>query len=179
MRDEILRARQIGLNGLREHIKIESPRKLYWADRLGVLIMADVPNWWGPPDSAAFREHEVAMRGMIDRDYNHPAVFSWVTFNETWGLTTKVGDKERYLPETQQQGRERLPAREVARPHAARRGQLRRAAAEGTRRPTSTRGTTTCPVGGGRHTSTASATAPSAGSAVELRDADGDRRGSR
>src|SRR5207247_11225048 len=86
LRDEILRARQIGLNGLREHVKIEAPRKLYWADRLGVLVMAYVPNWWGPPDSAAFHEHEVALRGMIARDYNHPSVFSWVLFNETWDL---------------------------------------------------------------------------------------------
>jgi hypothetical protein len=100
-RDEILRARQIGLNGLREHIKIESPRKLYWADKLGVLIMADVPNWWGPPDSAAFKEHETAMRGMIERDYNHPAVFSWILFNETWGLTSKVDGRDRYTPATQ------------------------------------------------------------------------------
>lgn len=103
LRQEILLARQIGLNGLREHIKIEAPRKLYWADRLGVLIMADVPNWWGAPDSAAFAEHEVALRGMIDRDYNHPSVFSWVLFNETWGLRTKVDSSERYLPATQQQ----------------------------------------------------------------------------
>jgi hypothetical protein len=101
LRNELLLARQIGLNGLREHIKIESPRKLYWADRLGVLIMADVPNWWGPPDSAAFREHEVALRGMIDRDFNHPSVFSWVLFNETWGLHTRVGDQDRYRPATQ------------------------------------------------------------------------------
>ena len=100
LRDEILRAREIGLNGLREHVKIETPRKLYWADRLGMLIMADVPNSWGPPDSAAFREHDVALRGMIDRDYNHPAIFSWVLFNEAWGLLTKEGDTERYLPET-------------------------------------------------------------------------------
>jgi Glycosyl hydrolases family 2, sugar binding domain/Glycosyl hydrolases family 2, TIM barrel domain/Glycosyl hydrolases family 2 len=85
-RDEILRARQIGLNGLREHIKVETPRKLYWADRLGVLIMADVPNWWGDPDSLSFAEHDVTQREMIDRDYNHPAVFSWILFNETWGL---------------------------------------------------------------------------------------------
>jgi galactose mutarotase-like enzyme len=101
LRDEILRARQIGLNGLREHVKIETPRKLYWADRLGILIMADVPNWWGPPDSAAFAEHDTALRGMIARDYNHPAVFAWVLFNETWGLTTKVGGHDRYLPETE------------------------------------------------------------------------------
>jgi hypothetical protein len=101
LRAEILRARQIGLTGLREHVKIEAPRKLYWADKLGVLIMADVPNWWGPPDSAAFHEHDVALRGMIDRDYNHPAIFSWVLFNETWGLTTKTDDHERYLPDAQ------------------------------------------------------------------------------
>ncbi len=101
LRNEILLARHLGLNALREHIKIEAPRKLYWADRLGVLIMADVPNWWGPPDSAAFAEHETAMRGMLERDYNHPAVFSYVMFNETWGLQTKVGKDDQYTNETQ------------------------------------------------------------------------------
>lgn len=101
LRNEIVLAKQIGLNGLREHIKIEAPRKLYWADRLGVLIMADVPNWWGPPDSAAFAEHETALRGMIDRDYNHPAVFSYVMFNETWGLHSKVDNRDRYTEATQ------------------------------------------------------------------------------
>jgi len=100
LRDEILRAREIGLNGLREHIKIEAPRKLYWADRLGVLIMADIPNWWGQPDSAAFHEHDFALREMIDRDYNHPAIFAWVLFNETWGLHSGEGDTARYLPAT-------------------------------------------------------------------------------
>jgi len=100
-RMEILRARQIGLNGLREHIKIETPRKLYWADKLGVLIMADVPNWWGPPTDTAFREHDDAMRAMIDRDYNHPAIFAWVSYNEAWGLLSKVEGKDVYLPETQ------------------------------------------------------------------------------
>ncbi len=102
MRDEILRSRQIGLNGQRVHIKVEVPRKLYWADKLGVLIMADVPNWWGQPDSTAFREHELAMRGMIERDFNHPAIFSWIPFNETWGLHTKVNGKDEYLQPTKQ-----------------------------------------------------------------------------
>ena len=99
MRDEILRTRQIGLTGQRIHIKVEVPRKLYWADRLGVLIMADVPNSWGPPDEPMRQEVEFALRGMVKRDYNHPAIFSWVNFNETWGLRT--GDQG-YLPETQQ-----------------------------------------------------------------------------
>ena len=99
MRDEILRTRRIGLNGQRIHIKVEVPRKLYWADRLGVLIMADVPNSWGEPDAKARRETETALRGMIRRDYNHPSIFAWVNFNETWGLTTRGRG---YTPETQQ-----------------------------------------------------------------------------
>ncbi len=98
MRDDILRTRRIGLNGLRIHIKVEVPRKLYWADRLGVLIMADVPNSWGAPDAKARKETETALRGMISRDYNHPSIFSWVNFNETWGLVTRG---KGYTPETQ------------------------------------------------------------------------------
>ncbi len=103
IRDEIWRAKEIGLNGQRVHIKVEIPRKLYWADRLGHLIMADVPNFWGEPDSAARHESLVALEGMLDRDYNHPSIFSWVVFNETWGLFSKTGENERkYLPETQE-----------------------------------------------------------------------------
>jgi len=99
MREEILRTRSIGLNGQRIHIKVEVPRKLYWADKLGVLIMADVPNSWGRPDAKMRAESEVALRGMIRRDQNHPCIFSWVTFNETWGLQS---EKKKYLPETQE-----------------------------------------------------------------------------
>ena len=100
VRAEILRAKGIGLTGLREHVKVESPRKLYWADRLGMLIMADVPNAWGEPDAAMRGEVEATLRGMVQRDYNHPAIFAWVLFNETWGLFTKVAGKQVYRPET-------------------------------------------------------------------------------
>jgi len=102
MRDEIIRSKKIGLNGNRIHIKAEVPRKLYWADKLGLLIMADVPNFWGEPDENARAEWEHAMREMIVRDYNHPAIFSWVLFNETWGLFSGKGKERAYLPETQQ-----------------------------------------------------------------------------
>ena len=105
MRDEILRSKRIGLNANRIHIKVEVPRKLYWADKLGLLIMADVPNFWGEPGKEAQNEHLVAMEGMIERDYNHPSIFQWVLFNETWGLFTEKKEprKERlYLPETQE-----------------------------------------------------------------------------
>src|SRR5437773_11928711 len=63
--------------------------------------MADIPNSWGEPDSAMHREIEATLHGMVQRDYNHPAIFAWVLFNETWGLFTKVAGKQVYRPETQ------------------------------------------------------------------------------
>ncbi len=107
MREEILRSKSIGLNGIRTHIKVEVPRKLYWADKLGLLVMEDLPNSWGEPDKYAQAESEYTMRQMIHRDFNHPSIFSWVMFNETWGLFSNVGTNENgqpirsYLPETQ------------------------------------------------------------------------------
>ncbi|HEX6927096.1 MAG TPA: glycoside hydrolase family 2 TIM barrel-domain containing protein [Longimicrobiaceae bacterium] len=102
VRNEVLRARQIGLNGLRVHIKVPLTRKLYWADRLGMLIMEDLPNSWGEPDADARTESEATLRAMIERDYNHPSVFSWILFNETWGLRHRDGDQEVYRPETKE-----------------------------------------------------------------------------
>lgn len=107
LQEEIMRSKSIGLNGIRTHIKVEVPRKLYWADKLGLLVMEDLPNSWGEPDRYMQAESEYTLREMIKRDYNHPSIFSWVVFNETWGLFTEVeaeaGRKEqKYLPSTQQ-----------------------------------------------------------------------------
>jgi hypothetical protein len=102
MKAEIERAKNLGLNGLRIHIKAELPRKLYWADKLGLLIQEDVPNFWGEPDSIARANWEQLARAEITRDYNSPSIFSWVLFNETWGLFSKNEDGERvYAPQTQ------------------------------------------------------------------------------
>ncbi len=105
MRKEIELAKSIGLNGIRPHIKSEIPRKLYWADKLGVLVMSDLPNSWGDPDAKMQQEAENTFRAMVKRDFNHPAIFSWILFNETWGLRTHVEENGKrvgkYLPETQ------------------------------------------------------------------------------
>lgn len=103
MRKEIELAKSIGLNGIRPHIKTEIPRKLYWADKLGLLVMADLPNSWGDPEAKMQHEAETTFRNMVKRDFNHPSIFSWILFNETWGLRTHVNGKQEanYLPETQ------------------------------------------------------------------------------
>src|SRR5262249_46269265 len=78
-------AKTMGLNGLRIHIKPDEPRRLFWADRYGVLLLQDMPNTW-EQNAKARTAWEKTMREAVARDRNHPAIIAWVAFNETWGL---------------------------------------------------------------------------------------------
>ncbi|WP_158282266.1 glycoside hydrolase family 2 protein [Salipaludibacillus keqinensis] len=83
--NEINEAKNMGLNMLRKHIKIEIPRYLYWADRMGMLIWAEPPNYikW---TKQATKRFEQDLEAMIERDYNHPSIIIWSLYNEEWGL---------------------------------------------------------------------------------------------
>ena len=102
IKEEILRSKSIGLNGIRVHIKVEVPRKLYWADKLGLLVVEDLPNSWGEPDELMRSESEYTLKEMIKRDYNHPSIFSWVIFNEQWGLYTKIDPEDKKQNENEE-----------------------------------------------------------------------------
>ena len=103
MKNEIMISKKLALSGNRVHIKVEVPRKLYWADKLGLLIQADVPNAWGPACDEMFAEHWKCFEEMVKRDFNHPSIYQWTLFNETWGLlSARYGKKGgKYEPETQ------------------------------------------------------------------------------
>ncbi len=85
LKADIELAKQMGLNGLRIHIKPDEPRRLYWADKLGLLILEDMPNTWRQ-NAEARKGWESTMREVVARDINHPSIIAWVAFNETWGL---------------------------------------------------------------------------------------------
>ena len=85
IRRDIERAKEFGFNFLRLHIKVDEPRLYYWADKLGLLFMCDIPNFGDYTEKAKAR-FEQTLRGNIARDYNHPSIISWCNFNETWGL---------------------------------------------------------------------------------------------
>ena len=115
-------AKAMGLNGLRIHIKPDEPRRLYWADHLGVLILEDMPNTWRQ-NAGARRAWEQTMREAVARDRNHPAIIAWVAFNETWGLGKAGGLQEG--PRHADVGRPGWSSRsESSTPRPARRGQL-------------------------------------------------------
>ena len=85
IRTDVERAKEFGFNFLRLHIKVDEPRLYYWADKLGLLFMCDIPNFGSYTEKAQAR-FEQTLRGNIARDYNHPSIISWCNFNETWGL---------------------------------------------------------------------------------------------
>ena len=85
IRRDVERAKEFGFNFLRLHIKVDEPRLYYWADKLGLLFMCDIPNFGTYTETAKARFVQT-LRGNIARDYNHPSIISWCNFNETWGL---------------------------------------------------------------------------------------------
>ena len=85
IRTDVERAKEFGFNFLRLHIKMDEPRLYYWADKLGLLFMCDIPNFGHYTEKAKARFKQT-LRGNIERDFNHPSIISWCNFNETWGL---------------------------------------------------------------------------------------------
>ncbi|MCX7926172.1 MAG: beta galactosidase jelly roll domain-containing protein [Fimbriimonadales bacterium] len=85
LKRDIELAKRAGFNMLRIHIKADEPRKLYWADKLGMLIQADIPCFFNPSERAR-RLFEKTLRDQIRRDYNHPSIVIWTVFNEEWGI---------------------------------------------------------------------------------------------
>ncbi|MDP9037295.1 MAG: glycoside hydrolase family 2 [Myxococcota bacterium] len=75
----------MGFNGARKHQKIEDPRYLYWADRLGLLVWQEMPSAYRFTKRSVerlTREWLAAVR----RDISHPCIVAWVPFNESWGV---------------------------------------------------------------------------------------------
>ena len=105
--NDILRMKELGMNMLRKHIKVEPEAFYYACDRLGMLVMQDMVNS-GPysfffdtalptiglkkrPDSlfaVKGKRKEFFIRHCketIAHLYNHPAVVAYTVFNEGWG----------------------------------------------------------------------------------------------
>ena len=93
--------KKAGFNAIRKHIKIE-PRAFYaHCDRLGVMVLQDIPSF-GPDN----RQHDLSyankrygfyrreLKDCVDHLRNHPSIVMWIPYNEGWGQPS--ADKTRH-----------------------------------------------------------------------------------
>ena len=112
---DIQKAKELGYNMLRKHIKIEPLRWYYHCDRLGMLVWQDMVNGgteyntllvgylptlfpgivnhisdrhyrlFGRKNSEGRREWTKECEETVAHLYNSPSIIVWVPFNEAWG----------------------------------------------------------------------------------------------
>ncbi len=93
LKRDIELAKEMGFNGARKHQKIEDPRYLYWADRLGLLVWGEMANAYHFSESYVGRVTREWLEA-VERDYNHPCIVAWVPINESWGVTNILVDEQ-------------------------------------------------------------------------------------
>ena len=95
MRSDILAAKNLGYDMLREHAKVEPDRWYYWADRLGILVWQDMPNMRvlerAGPTAAQEAEFRRELQAIVDQRRSHPSIVSWIPFNEGWDQFDPAG----------------------------------------------------------------------------------------
>ena len=85
LRHEVEMIKALGFNAVRVHQKVEDPRFLYWADRLGVLVWGETANAFAfTPE--AMRRLTTEWIDVVHRDISHPSIVTWVPLNESWGV---------------------------------------------------------------------------------------------
>ena len=85
MKQDIELTKAMGFNFARKHQKAEDPRYLYWADKIGLLVWAEMPS--GRIFSTELiTSLTTQWLDLVRRDRGHPCVIGWVPFNESWGV---------------------------------------------------------------------------------------------
>src|SRR3954447_7536454 len=91
LRRDLELTRDLGFTGARKHQKTEDPRYLALADRMGLLVWAEMPSAHRPgPTSSARLLHEWA--DVVVAHRGHPSVVAWVPLNEGWGVQEAEAD---------------------------------------------------------------------------------------
>jgi len=108
LKDEMRKAKALGLNLLRCHIKVPDPRYLEAADETGILIWYEIPNWDKLTANSQRRAMET-LQGMVDRDANHPSIVIVSIINESWGANLKEAADRTWLKAAYQQAKGFVP----------------------------------------------------------------------
>ncbi len=106
VRDMMMKAKAMGINVLRCHLKVCHPVYLTVADELGMLVWCEMPSWsdcWYPSDHFSLKAADRGGRmfeEMLVRDWNHPCIVIQTVMNESWGIDLKDVTQRTWLKHT-------------------------------------------------------------------------------
>ena len=105
--NDVLLAKELGFNTLREHIKVEIPYFYYLCDRYGIIVLQDFINFGKynfikdtalptiglqklndkkmNKDKIMRHNFYTCVEKLINYLYNHPCIIGYTIFNEGWG----------------------------------------------------------------------------------------------
>ncbi len=90
---DIDRTKELGYNGLRKHQKTEDERFLYLCDEKGMLVWSEMASTFNFNDRA-IELFTAEWKKIVLQNYNHPAIITWVPFNESWGVGNILHDRK-------------------------------------------------------------------------------------
>ena len=90
---DIRMTKEMGFNGARKHQKLEDPRYLYWADRMGLFVSSEMANAYLFDEGYVERFTKEWIEA-VERDYNHPSIILWAPINESWGVPSLADPRQ-------------------------------------------------------------------------------------
>jgi hypothetical protein len=91
---DLTQTKAFGFNMVRKHIKVESYRWYYWADKLGLMVWQDMPSansYIGNPPPVDTAEYDSELVRMVQTHWNSPSIIMWDIFNESQGQHNTQG----------------------------------------------------------------------------------------
>jgi hypothetical protein len=98
LRDQFRKAKEMGLNLLRCHLKTPDPRYLDLCDEMGIMVWYEVPNW-AVLTQRSGRRGRRHFEAMLERDYNHASLLILTVINESWGINLEEAWQREWLVE--------------------------------------------------------------------------------
>jgi len=119
LRFDLEKTKELGMNMVRKHIKVEPARWFYYCDSIGLMVWQDIPTPAGLlPQITVGNGTENAVKenflneteAIVKSLKNYPSIVMWVPYNEGWGQFAGSDDPSRGDPSHTINGVNRIKA---------------------------------------------------------------------
>ena len=94
LESDIAQAKALGFNAIRKHMKVEPARWYYWADKLGMVVLQDMPLPTAPTlTTAEVRTYQSQSRQIVGQLQDTTSIGVWILDNEHFTDLSAADDR--------------------------------------------------------------------------------------